>query len=161
MAGIASYHRLKFLMAAALACYGLVAVCGDWFSVRKEYFPVFSWSLFSKVPERRFTFELYIHRVGDNVFSEPVIFYELGEHFPSARRRKPEISKAMKNLGRALKDDLASLETRRAVFEGLLLKHQKSVDYEIVRVVFRPLERWHSGQLDSVQSFGTFTAERR
>lgn len=152
--------RLKLGIAAALVGYTVIAIAGNLFAQRREYFPFFSWSLFSDVPAERSTFELYIFRVGDTPFDQPVNFFDLPDHFKAARVRSSTVSKAAKSLGRALLWTSDDVDSARAVFEGHLLREHAEVDYAIVRVAFRPLDRWHTGALEREETVGRFVARR-
>lgn len=153
-------RRLKFGIAMLLVIYAVIAVAGDRFAPRREYFPFFSWSLFSDIPDRRSTFELYIHRVNQEAYDEPRNFYELPEYFRAARRRNSTIAKSVKAVGRALARGEDQAEHLRAVLEDQLLAEQASIDYEITRVVFRPLDRWRHGELIRREPLARFVAER-
>lgn len=150
--------RLKLGIAAALVGYAAIAVAGDRLAPRREFFPFFSWSLFSDVPAERSTFELYIFRVGDTTFDQPMNFFDLPDHFKASRVRSSTVSKATKSLGRALQWTRDDAEQVRAVFEGHLLREHAEVEYAIVKVVFRPLDRWHSGELEREKIVGRFVA---
>jgi hypothetical protein len=153
-------RRLKVGITILFVIYVVVAVAGDRLAPRREFFPFFSWSLFSDIPNTRSTFELYIHRVNHEVYDEPKNFYELPEHFHAARRRVSTISKSVKAVGRALAFGDHAADRLRAVLEDQLLAEALSIDYEITRVVFRPLDRWHTGELIRRKTVGRFVAER-
>ena len=160
MGAIKTLHRLRLGITAALVGYAVIAVIGNLLAPRGEYFPFFSWSLFSDVPAERSTFELYIVRSGYTVLVEPKGFFELPEHFEAARRRSSTVSKATKGLGRALlwaTDDAAAV---RAVFEELLVREHAEVEYAIARVAYRPLDRWRTGAFERFEVVGRFVARR-
>ncbi len=160
MSEVKKLHRLKLGIAAALIGYSVVAVAGNLFAPRGEYFPFFSWSLFSDVPAERSTFELYIVRIDDTAFDEPRNFFDLPEYFEAARRRSSTVSKATKGLGRALlwaPEDVAAV---RAVFEEQLVREHAQVEYAIARVAYRPLDRWRTGAFERYEVVGRFVARR-
>lgn len=160
MSDVKKLHRLKLGIALALAGYAVVAVAGNLLAPRGEYFPFFSWSLFSNVPTERSTFELYILRIDDTAFDEPTNFFALPEHFEAAQRRSSTVSKATKGLGRALvwaPDDVAA---KRAVFEEQLVREHAQVEYAIARVAYRPLDRWRTGAFERFEVVGRFVARR-
>jgi hypothetical protein len=153
-------RRIKLAIAMLFLVYAIIAVAGDRFAPRREYFPFFSWSLFSDIPEQRSTFELYIHRVNQEAYDEPRNFYELREYFRAARRRNSTIAKSVKAVGRALARGEEQADHLRSVLEDQLLAEQASIDYEITRVVFRPLDRWQHGELIRREPIARFVAER-
>ncbi|HSF94612.1 MAG TPA: hypothetical protein VLA52_06250 [Thermohalobaculum sp.] len=127
--------------------YSLVASMGMSFHERKEVFPVFSWSLFTYVWENAWGYEVDIVRVDDQVFDPPKNFYELGHIFSFAGARDPGIIKAASDVVSAREHDPDRLDDLRAVIEDRYLAGPSRVDYNIVFVVFEPLERWHTGRL--------------
>ncbi|MGF1475240.1 MAG: hypothetical protein ACFB6S_06715 [Geminicoccaceae bacterium] len=152
--------RVQLMVAAFLIAYVVVAVAGNLFAQRREYFPFFSWSLFSNVPSQRSTFELYIHQTGDQRYSPPRNFFDLPNEFRAARNRSSTVSKAAKGLGRAIQRDPDNLDRARTVFEAHLLREHNLVEYEIARVRFRPLHRLRTGELDLYRPVGRFVAKR-
>lgn len=160
MTSVKRLNRLKLGMAAALVAYSVIAVAGNLFAPRGEYFPFFSWSLFSEIPAKRSTFELYIIRVGDELFDEPRNFFDLSAYFEAAKRRSSTVSKATKRLGRALVWAPETIGAVRAVFEEQLVREHEQVEYVIARVAYRPLDRWRTGAFERFEVVGRFVARR-
>ncbi len=154
------FKSLELLIAASLIFYALIALAGNLMAPKGEYFPFFSWSLFSTVPSDKSTFELHIYRIGDMVIDPPQNFFALREYFEAAQARSSRVSKAARRFGRALRWEREDAAAFREVFEAHLLREHSAVEYAIVRVRYRPLERWRTGVVDHQEVVARFIATR-
>lgn len=143
-----NYNALKVVIAAFVACYGIVAYQGGARSERGEYFPVFNWSLFTYVSSVRGLLELHVKRIGDHEFEHPVNYFELDEYFHTASNRSTDLKKNLERLVRAKKrGDEAQVAALRKLIENRHLSGHGPVEYEIVYVVFSPVDRWKTGRV--------------
>jgi len=109
----------------------------------KEIFPFFSWSLFSKVSNKKFEYSLLIHQLDGETFSEPRDMRAV-DGLPTFKGSRSLSYKALQNVGADLRSKLPREETDLGVFEGqYFVGHD--VDYEIVREIFDPVSRWRDG----------------
>ncbi|MEL6227380.1 MAG: hypothetical protein AAFR01_10250, partial [Pseudomonadota bacterium] len=53
----------------------------------KEFFPLFSWSLFTAVRDPLWITVLEVHQIGEQSFDPPIPFFELPEYFAAARNQ--------------------------------------------------------------------------
>ncbi|MEL6518389.1 MAG: hypothetical protein AAFQ39_11775 [Pseudomonadota bacterium] len=126
--------------------YFCIQIAGKLYAPKGEYFPVFSWSLFSIVRDDVYDVLVEVERVGDTVYSPPQNYYELGEVFPAAQRRDSGVLKAARLLtdSRHLPEQFAEREQE---FIASFFQVEESIDFRIVLIRFDPLERWHTGQV--------------
>lgn len=155
--------RIRYvLLTAFFSAYVGVAFAGYFFSPYREYYPVFSWSLFSQVPDLRTQLEVVVHRIGDREFDPPVPYERLGDEFPAARGRDSGPAKSVGRLGRALIAMPERVDAQRRVTEAWLFDNRSDVEYELRLVAFRPLERWRDGTTVREKTIGRFrTGESR
>ena len=107
----------------------------------KEFYPFFSWSLFSKVKNERPEYLIMIHKLDGEEFAEPIDMRKVSKQLNLKGGHRSLSYKALQNIGKTLwsekKDAKASLSTFETQYFG-----GHDVDYEIVRETFRPLDRW-------------------
>jgi hypothetical protein len=140
------YFALKITMAVFVVAYVVIAYAGG-STERRQYFPVFNWSLFSSVESRPSVVELHVKRIGDQSFNPPVNYFELGSYFATARSRSPELPKNAGLLAAAAeRGDTKRVEQLRRMIELQDLSGQGTVEYQLVRVEFDPIERWKTGR---------------
>lgn len=155
---ITVYGLKKFAILFFFIAYFLVQCAGTQ-TPRREYFPVFSWSLFSSVSNPWAALEIEILRVGETIFPEPVNYFELDQHFEPARRRSTDATKSAARMLWALKRDPSAAERAREAFEQTFLGGHDRVEYQLVGVRFDPLERWRSGALIERRVLERFSTE--
>lgn len=144
---LALYRFKKFAILLFFIAYSVVQCAGAVHSPRGEYFPVFSWSLFSTVKDVRRSLEIEITRIGDTTLPEPVNFFELDEHFAAAERRTSTVIKSAVRFAKVYRADPARGEAMRRVFEETYLSGPGRVDYQFVAVRYDPVRRWRSGEV--------------
>lgn len=157
----ARFYKIKKLSIFVLfIMYAVVQCAGQLNSPRGEFFPVFSWSLFSGVINPRWTLEIEILRVGDIEFDQPVNFFELGEHFEFARSRSTDVRKSAMRVFRLSREDPAAAESARRAFEQTFLSDTGPVEYQFVMLSFDPLVRWRTGETIERHVVARFSTER-
>jgi hypothetical protein len=139
--------------------YFTIAVIGGLFSPRHEYFPVFSWSLFSHVAPISLGYEVEILRVNDMIYDPPVNFFTLKDSFRKARNRESSILKVAHAYHFAQLREPSRLAVLRSVIEGSYLGDVRRVDYQIVIVEYDPLQRWHTGEVIRKWNIATLSTE--
>lgn len=152
--GYRGYRLRSVVFFLFFAGYAIVALIGDRYSERGEYFPVFSWSLFSRPSDRVGILEVLVHRIGDRGFDPPVRYSSLRSEFGLAQ--STDAPKAVRRFVRGMNGPPEEAEARRRVVEARLFEG-KPVEYEIRRTLFRPLERYHEGTEIDHWVLGRFT----
>ncbi|MEL6645787.1 MAG: hypothetical protein AAFQ79_17785 [Pseudomonadota bacterium] len=126
--------------------YFAVQLAGKNFAHKGEYFPVFSWSLFSIVKNDVHDVVVEVTRVGDEIYSPPRNYYSLGEIFPAAQRRDSGVLKAARFLT-VSRSDPERFAEREQEFIASFFQVDEEVDFQIMVIRFDPLERWHTGHV--------------
>ena len=139
--------------------YFIIAVLGSGLSIRGEYFPVFSWALFSHVSPTFRGYEVEISRVDDLIYNPPVNFFTLKNSFRSAGGRNISILKAVRAYHLAMQREPSRLAALRSVIEGNYLGGVRRVDYQIVIVEYDPLQRWRTGEIISKWQIAALSTE--
>lgn len=143
---VRTLSALRICIAALATLYLIIAYAGG-HTERREYFPFFNWSLFSSVDSEPGLVELHVKRIGDRTFDPPVNFFELGSYFATARIRSTDLVKDLTRLyGASQRGDLELAEKLRKLIEFQHLSGHGVVEYQLVFVEFRPVERWKSGR---------------
>jgi hypothetical protein len=92
--------------------------------------------------------------------SEPRLFYEMADQFAAARTGDSRLSKLLDQLAYFVRrSDRSNIARLRAVVEGNFLRDAMSVDYDLVRIEYNPIDRYRSGELKRVAILGSFSTE--
>lgn len=153
------YRIKKFIILFFFLSYSVVQCAGQFGTTRGEYFPVFSWSLFSGVQNPTWALEVEVTRIGEIELAEPTNFFHLGEHFPDAKQRT---SGLLKSVGRFYRlshlEPEAARDMKRSIEQTYFPGHQR-VEYQIVAVTFDPIKRWRTGEIQERTIVGRFSTE--
>ena len=116
-----SLSVLKSAITIGLIAYAVIAVAGNHFAKHKEWFPVFSWSLFSEVYSYGWATRLEIVAINGQALAEPDYYRNLSDVFPNADKASISLNKLLKTIAsdhaegapnkgrlRALKDNYLS-----------------------------------------------------
>lgn len=125
----------------------------------KELYPFFTWSLFSKVSDRRNEYHVAVSALDGEVFDPPVDMRNI-DVFPSFADSKSLGYKALQNLGDAIRNGDDDASTSREHFAGRFFGDH-DVDYRISRHRYNPLKRWREGpSSDEIEVIGDFLHRR-
>lgn len=137
-----SYRFVRIWLPRLLPAYvfaGMLASAAPGF----EVFPFFCWFLFPVTPTVETRYELEVERLGGQALAEPTPFRKL--HLV-AEPHAMDAWTAIQALGRALRDeDPAEVTRLRRRLEANFLPGPSR--YQVVEVVFDPMERWR-GEAD-------------
>lgn len=111
----------------------------------REIFPVFSWSLFSTVAEKKAEFAVLVTGMDGKTLETPLEFMESEGTFPGAGSIRAYYT--IQNLGAAtLRRRGDDIERLRRVFEqNYLASEGREVHYRLIFRSFDPVERWRGG----------------
>ena len=146
--GLNGFLLRKLLIFLFFLGYFTVATGGMLMAERREVFPVFSWSLFTKINQYLWTYEIAISRIDDTVYDPPVDYFTLTNMFADARNRESAVVKTARAYHWAQNNDPSRLESIRSVIEGRYFGGHDRVDYAILLVLHQPLLRWQSGAVE-------------
>ena len=150
----AGYRRRWILLFLFFFGYVVIALLGDRYSERREFFPVFSWSLFSHATEYFLLQEVVVHRIGDREFDPPIRYSSLEGEFRLAG--SAGAGKILHRYVTGLSGPEEEATARRRVMESQLFDG-KPVEYEIRRTLLKPLEHRQDGTEINRWSLGPFT----
>lgn len=142
-----TFRRTKNATLAFFILYFLVAGAGHVYAPKREYFPVFSWSLFSTSPDELSDIEIDIVAVDDRRFEPPRDFFELPALFSAARQRSTNATKAARALADLVSDGSSDVAAAQASFERAYLGGHRHVEYRLVKRKFNPLRRYKTGEI--------------
>jgi hypothetical protein len=151
-----AYRRHAIFVSLLLAGYLL---CGSVFRFTQpsgEVFPIFSFTLFMRVPNTVTEYGVEVLQVRGQPLSPPRAFHAAPELFPGAGDVRA--SRVVHRMGRALeKGEQARLADLRRLFEDRYLgSAQAPARYRLVRHVYSPLERWRTGEVRQSAALGAF-----
>lgn len=151
----------KIWIGAFLILYFLGGVYAKTVDNNGDFYPFFSWSLFSKVPDRfEEDFRILLHRAGNQTFESPVLL-EATDYY-NKRVDLTEYRFLVQNVAQAVRRGKPEeIAARRAELERNFTV--RPVTYEIAVVRYSPIERWKRGGDSAVEvtgSVGTFSAEQ-
>lgn len=135
---------LKSLIAYALIAYTVVAVTGQQLARDGEWFPVFSWSLFTEVSAYGFATRLEIVAIDGQALDPPAFYRDLGDVFPKAGNASISLNKLLDKI--ALDHHLdAPNDGRLRQLAATYLAGADEVEWRIVRLVTNPIAYYRSG----------------
>lgn len=137
---------LKKAAAYFFSAYLVLQWAGFAYAPKGEFFPVFSWSLFSVVKNDVRDIVVEVTKVGDREYSPAVNYYQLDEVFPAAKKRDSGLLKAARRLA-STSPNSPAYEERENEFMASFFDIEQEVAFQLAVIRFDPLERWHSGNL--------------
>ena len=153
------YKAKKFAILLFFIFYTLVQCAGQFTSSRVEYFPVFSWSLFSEVPRYWSAIEVEILRIDETEFQQPKNFFDLDEYFDHAKGRSSDVVKSAVQLARLHHRNPPEGERMRRTFEESYFSGHDVVEYQLVAVRYDPVLRWRTGEVVRRKVLARFSTE--
>lgn len=154
------YHLKKLFIFIFFIVYTVVGFIGNRYASRSEYFPIFSWSLFSAVKNPWESFELEILSIGGKEFPEPVNYFDLDGYFATSDDRSTAVTKATRRLLQMDWSDPIEAERNLSGFEQLYLSGRGVVVYQFVHLSYDPLVRIRSGEIIERTVLFRFSTER-
>lgn len=143
--------QLGFIGAALL-----YAIIGNysWVVQQTEYFPIYSWDLFSYIPSRTSEFAIRFTEINGERFDPPLYFNEASNYIPAAQTI--EAFALIQRFGNAIYTDSEETNMLQEQFTSLYLRPFDSVAYDLVIRSFDAIDYAQSGAVDEVillQSF--------
>ncbi len=149
------YRRLRALAFAFLALECVVGFGGA-LTARHEVFPFASWFLFGLVPYRETDYDLILRAEGERPLDPPPSF----SHAPGAL-----VQGSHSVVSHQLIQQLGDAETHHDDARSRALRRQIEaqfrvpfIHYDLVRVVYRPVEYYETGQAISRAPMKSFIA---
>jgi hypothetical protein len=118
---------------------------------KKEFYPFFNWSLFSKSGTPRTDQVLLIKSINGRELASPTLFYDLPQEFSAAARRNSRLAKTAERLNLAVEHRNELVEQALVeLIETYFLREAEQVEYQLAVIEYDPIERYHSGELMAV-----------
>lgn len=144
-----TYRLTKILLFFFLVVYFLIGMANEYIGEKilnsgTEWYPVFSWDLFSVIPNEQDNFLMSIRYIGSDKYDPPREFRETEDLFVSQGISPTEYAPIIEKLGEAVmrndKDALAKhLKKIEGIFSGL------PYGYDIYEVIYDPVDFWKDG----------------
>jgi hypothetical protein len=156
-----SLSVLKSAITIGLIAYAVIAVAGNHFAKHKEWFPVFSWSLFSEVYSYGWATRLEIVAINGQALAEPDYYRNLSDVFPNTDKASISLNKLLKTIAFDHAEGAPNKGRLRALKDNYL-SQVDSVDWRIVRLVTDPIDCYTTGAVAQryVWLEGSFPADR-
>lgn len=141
------YIKLKIFIVLIVIAYVTIGVSLE-FSIMnsKEIFPIFSWSLYSKIPNTVEIFSLKITQLNGKKLNTPLFFEDSHSLFHDAN--SVQAYQTIQDLGWSInRGDIDRGNEIRRYLEEIYLGGYKNIKYELVKRSFNPLNRLKSGEL--------------
>lgn len=146
-----NYQKFVFI---TLALYLLIGY-GFKLTLDRELFPIFSWSLFTNVPNRINDYGIRIVAIDGQPLDTP-FYYEDGKGTFTAYDSAQAYFN-FRDLGRALETgDTENATEIRGYMEALYLEEAGQVSYEVVARSWDAIDRWNGGAYLSEEVIATY-----
>lgn len=145
-------------MLVFLTFYAGVALYGQ-FVKHKEIPHFFAWFVFTHTPQRtQHEFAIRVLEHKGKQFDPPTFLNDAGVTFSSPNFSTPEYSRRVAILGSYIMQERKNqIEQARREVESLFLPGK--VKYEVIMIVFNPIERFKYGRVISTKQLAVFDAE--
>ena len=154
-----TYRGTKRWLHFLIAGYLVVALILGFRFYHREVFPVFSWSLFSEIPEHKVDFGILVTAIDGNVLEPPGDLMEMREVYGAGGATRAYHT--IQDLGgAAMSRDTGKLDAARRTLESLYMEIPgRTVAYRLILRRFDPLERWRGGPYEQIE-MGRFELRR-
>jgi len=129
----------------------------SWIVQQTEYFPFYSWDLFSYVPSHTSEFAIRLTAINDRPLDPPLYFNEATAYIPAAQNI--EAFALIQRFGNAVYTSSGDVEPLRAQFEALYLQPLQPVNYELVIRVYDAIDHAQSGAVEEVIPLHSYQAQ--
>ncbi len=149
------YYFRQALVPILLLAYIFIAILGKP-EHRAELFPFFNWSLFSTSSNPRTDIVVVVRSMNGEVLPEAKYFYDLTDAFKTARSRDSRFGKALNLLAQAKVKSASEEVGLRKSIENNFMSEAKHLEYDLVQIVFDPIERLATGRVIRTHKIATY-----
>jgi len=140
------------LIFATYACFGVLL---EYF-IHGEIYPVFSWSLFSVIPNPTVDTTIRVHEMHGKQYEPPLTFQDLTFLFTEIGHSPTQYTPIIKRLGDAIKDDnQEKIDKERAHLEALF--GTMPFRYDVVRITYDPIVFFSTHTPEDERIIASFT----
>lgn len=109
-----------------------------------ELYPIFSWDLFSAVPNSQKRFTIRFKRIGDEYYNPPLYAHEANTIFAERGTAGTEYTLPLQSLGYSImQKDTLSIEAAETLLRPLFKEQPHT--YDILYVTYDPVTFWREG----------------
>ena len=148
-----SYRRYLLrasLLPLFLIWYPIIAIFGP-HQGRAEFYPFFAWNLFSRTAETRTDTVIFVREINHQPLVEPTLFFDLGNHFQSARSKDVRLAKMLDNLVIATRRNNTELSDRLTnVIKYSYMTEARQVKYDVAIIKYKPVVRYLNGEIEKI-----------
>ena len=150
-----SYGRVKLALFLGMAIYALIAVSIR--GVTQDVYPVFSWSLFSHIPQPKVKFFMEIQQLGMDTYDPPLRFSQTKFVFDDIKRSPTDYDVPLQRLGEAIGEgDAWRIQKIRERLEKMF--GERAFNYVVVEAKIDPMVYWKTGKYEVIRFMGEFSS---
>lgn len=140
------YTFLKRFIAIIVILYFVIGNF-TWNRYQIEIFPIYSWDLFSYIPNLSVDYALKINAIDQAYLDPPAYFQEMPNEFSEAN--SIVAYHVIQSLGRAIEsNDEESIKSLRHQIESTYFSNHFHVEYEVRKRSFFAGERWRNNRFE-------------
>lgn len=152
------YTVLKRLITILVILYFFVGNF-TWEFYKLEIFPIYSWDLFSYIPNLSGDYGLKINAINGEYLDPPLYYQDAADLFNDTE--SIITFNVIQTLGQAIdQQDNAKITAAREQIETLYFGKYDQVEYELKKRTYYASERWRSGQFESEERLATYDTTR-
>jgi len=122
---------------------------------KNEIFPIFTWSLFAKIPNKLVDYELKIISYDGEIFTSAEYLYQ-SDHFSRGVKSITNF-KLIQKYGKAVKNkNQKNIKKYQQLINNIVF-HDKEVKYVLVKRTFDPIKRWNTKLYDDLEIISSFS----
>jgi hypothetical protein len=132
--------KLIYLVMFTLAISPIVMRFSVHYPYQDKYYPYWTLDLFSRTKYITHTYSIFIHRIDDEYFENPVGLYELR---PTVDGRTYPPHVLIDTMGKAIEQgDLKKYDNLKSEFLKLVFRKKKHVDFSMYKVSYNNIEKY-------------------
>ncbi|MEM8861795.1 MAG: hypothetical protein AAGD96_26025 [Chloroflexota bacterium] len=144
---MANYYKFQKSVIATVVILYFVIGNFSWGVFRHEIYPIFSWELFSLVPNLEVDYGLQIISMNESSLEKPTYFQELPNDFKDAESIIAFF--VIQDLGKAIDaNDQEAIIDLRDQIETTFFSSKNNVEYAVVKRSYHPVDRWKTGKFE-------------
>ena len=145
----------KAVIVILFTCYALFGILLEYY-IHREIYPVFSWSLFSIMPNPKKEPTIYVHEMRGVTYDPPLSFTDMKFIFDEIGQSPTQYTAFIRTLGAALKNDnIAEIAKERRKIEALF--GDEPYRYDVVLSTYDPVHFYKTHTAIEEHLMATFT----
>lgn len=151
------YQTMKKLVISSLIFYFLIGVFSGGYP-KYEFYPLFSWFLFSKVPDPiQEEYTIAIKSFEGNEIESPVFFENAADFFSEEKGTPSFYQQTIQELGRKIElNEQDSISNFRKILEGGFKSYP--VSYDVIFLKYHVIDYWTEQKVIETRKIASFQA---